>query len=96
MDIIQKGFNHQYPSRSNIVLTGRPFCLEHLAFHWFQQFTIFTFSKLGIVTPQAAKKRQSFVASEILLHNFALGLAKHFQHCETSIIIYYSFYVVSI
>lgn len=59
MDIIEKGFNDQYPSRSDIDLTGRPFCFEHLAFHCVQQFSIFTFSKLGIVTPKAATEGSS-------------------------------------
>ena len=40
-------------------LTGKQFCFEHLAFHWVQQFSVFTISKLGIVTPEAASEGSS-------------------------------------
>lgn len=40
-------------------LTGKQFCFEHLAFHWVQQFSVFTISKLGIVTPKTASEGSS-------------------------------------
>lgn len=51
MDIFEKDVNDQYLSRCVIDSTGGPTPLKHLAFHWVQQFSIFKFSKLGVVTP---------------------------------------------
>lgn len=54
MHIIEKDVHDQSLSRCDIDLTGRPTLLKHLAFHWVQQFSIFMFSKLGVVTPNTA------------------------------------------
>ena len=73
MDIIEKDVSDQYSSRCDIDLTGRLTPLKHLAFHWVQQFSIFKFSKLGVVTPNTATEG---LWSVKLLRSPALGLAK--------------------